>query len=332
MRYQSDGEDGFVISDPNNPTPTKPVPDATPAPPLVRQGGVVTRYQDGIITVLADGRDHRAENALASQGVTVRTNAGPTSLALAGSDAIVDFGDGRETNCAAAVLNGWLLPRAGGGYELPAGATMAPAAKPEPTPEEKKAEEKANEISLEGVEGTSAGADIVHGQIRKAAGEATYTGLVQAYINNNATAKDAMVREIASQTGQPEQHVREATDGVFSEYERSAKQVAAANGVPARAWDAMLAWASAEQPDAAMDAMRDLVENHGVTGLARLARSFARTGRVETAYSVQDVLSARLGNGIKAREVNGIAMLDIPGHGAMPFDAAVRAGIIKLSR
>ena len=202
MRYQSDGEDGFVISDPNNPTPTKPVPDATPAPPLRSPRRCCHPLPGRHLTVLADGRDHRAENALASRR-TVRTNAGPTSLALAGSDAIVDFGDGRENQLRRRRSHGWLLRGAGGGYELPAGPTMAPAAKPEPTPRRRRLRRRRTRSPLEGVEGTSAGADIVHGQIRKAAGEAPHRPRYRLTSTTTPPRRMRWSAQIASQTDSP---------------------------------------------------------------------------------------------------------------------------------
>src|SRR5207237_1086144 len=153
----------------------------------------------------------------------------------------------------------------------------------------------------------------------------TYAAVVQAYITG--ADPSAQVAEIARRTGQSEAEVREATDGIFGEFDASARAVAKANGV--RNFDAFITWASQEAPDSALDALHTFVSDHDASRLGRLAKSYARLGRVD--YSNAEILGARLGDGIKAREISGKVILTVPGHGEMSFERAVREGIVKLS-
>jgi hypothetical protein len=48
-------------------------------------------------------------------------------------------------------------------------------------------------------------------------------------------------------------------------------------------------------------------------------------------HSADDVLNAQFGGGITARMVDRQVILDIPGHGQMPFRSAIKAALIKVS-
>jgi len=303
------------------------------AEPIVKLGGQRTRYDaaTGEITVLSDGQDHRGayqtanrpENSSPLDSAKSQTGM-PLSRGELTPDSIISHPSlGGSMRLREALALGW-AKQTPNGYVM-AGDMVSLDAAPAAGEQEKPAADKSDEVSLENVPGTSAGADIVHKQLRTAAGEAVYAGLTTALIKGADTT--AQIEELARRTGQSPEHVKEAVDGIYSEYSASAKAVAKANGV--RSWDAFLAWASAEAPDAATDAMHELVSEHSAASLGRLAKQYARLGRVD--YSNSEILSAKLGDGIKSREVGGKVVLSIPGHGEMGFDRAVREGIIRLS-
>lgn len=304
----------------------------TPAEPIVRVGGVRTRFDasTGEVTVMNDGRDHRGEYNTANRP----ENASPLDSGMSQAGMPLSRGEltpdsiishpalGGSMRLREALSLGWVKQTANG-FVMSGDFAKLDAV---PAAEQELADDKGDdEVSLDSVPGTSAGADLVHSQIRKAAGEPTYAAIVQAYVTGQDPA--AQVAEIARRTGQSEAEVREATDGIMGEFDKSARAVASANGV--RNFDRFVEWASKEAPDAALDAFHSFVSDHDASRLGRLSKQYSRLGRLD--YSNAEVLSATFGDGITAREVNGVVMLRVPGRGEMSFERAAREGIIKFA-
>jgi hypothetical protein len=136
---------------------------------------------------------------------------------------------------------------------------------------------------------------------------------------------------VAQHTKQTPAEAAQTMQYVFREYDGIARTVAARAGVPARAYDAFVQWAGENQREQATNAFMSLVQNHEITGVAKLARQFVRTGEVETAYSDAEIMGAAFGPGIKAVQTDRGAMLDIKGRGIVSLKQAVREGYVRLS-
>src|SRR5438552_1107115 len=254
----------------------KAAQEAPAAEPIVRLGGQRTRYDaaTGEITVLSDGQDHRGAYNTANRPENSspldsgRSQAGmPQSRGELTPDSIISHPAlGGSMRLREALSLGWVKSTPNG-YAMAGDMAKLDAA---PAAEQEKPADanKGDEVSLEGVPGTTAGADLVHKSLRTAAGEVVYAGLTTALITGADTT--AQIEELSRRTGQSPEHVKEAVDGIYSEYATSAKAVAKANGV--RSWDAFIAWASQEAPDAATDAMHELVSEHSAASLGRLAK------------------------------------------------------------
>lgn len=333
----------MVVSEPGQPSAASK-PAAAPVEQVsAKQGGIVTRYESATGQITRSGMTRASVAAGPStEGFSVRSETGPIPLAMAkGSDVVMipQLGAGKagETSVDAAVMAGFLIPNASGrGFSVAPGMGE-PADSPAPVSQKDappKVEEKPvvdpDDITAEGIPGTTAGADFIHGKLRDAAGPTLYAGLVQRMIV--AGDPSDIVESIAQKTGRAPAEIREEVQGVFAEYETSAKAVAAKAGVPNHAWDAFLAWSAANQPDAALTAMDRFVTKHEFTGLARLAKQFSRTGQATTAYSDDAILAANFGPGVSAfRDENGRVMLRLEGHGAMTLQKAHAAGLVRLS-
>src|SRR6267142_6204933 len=77
--------------------------------------------EDGTTTVEQNRPTQYRAEPVKQQGVTVRSNNGPITLAQAtGSDIVSIPALGGETSVAVALSMGYLAPRAGGGFELTA--------------------------------------------------------------------------------------------------------------------------------------------------------------------------------------------------------------------
>jgi hypothetical protein len=308
---------------------------STPSNPN-RVGGERITYQTatGEITV------QRATSATfgvepSVDGVTSISAAGtPEPLSMAKPDSIIDLGPKWGDGSASVFETMGLLRRLrDGGYEL-AGEAAKSAALAAPAPDAPKADapkpEAADDaISLEGVEGTSPMNDIVHKQLREAAGPATYQALISsAVLGSDMTPH---IADLARTSGQPEAHVTEAVAGVFADYQRAAQQIFQANG--GRSGDglqAMLTWAQENgKQDQAIDAFQELIEGHNAAPLAKLSRAYSRLNRAD--WTNKELLSADYGAGVTATERDGVVYLDIKGRGEATFAYAVAHNWIRTS-
>jgi hypothetical protein len=87
-------------------------------------------------------------------------------------------------------------------------------------------------------------------------------------------------------------------------------------------------WAREHNPQALKRAMQDHVMERTTKGYQPLFSQYVET---LADHSPDDVLSARLGDGITAHKIDGKVILDIEGHGRMTYRSAIKAGIIKVS-
>jgi hypothetical protein len=331
--YQATGPDGEGHSyDPNQPQTREQSTAPTSEASATKIGGVVYKYSahdDKLEVETRDGRPAAATFSVPKQsGVSVMSAAGfPISLAEADKDSVIDLPGFGDTSIAAAVTQGFVRTRVGGGYELVPGMVEVPAPA-EQKPDAPKPEAQQDEaISMEGVEGTSTAVDLTHKMLKADAGEAGYAGLVSAYLSR--TDPSPILADIARSTGKDATELRAGADYVFSAYETAAKQVAAAQGVSN--WDAFVQWGVENAPDAFEDATREMVESHSVHSLGRLARQYSRRTPSGSDWTVSQILAADMGNGIKSFERDGVAWLDIPGRGHMTFSRALAHGLIRIS-
>jgi hypothetical protein len=216
-----------------------------------------------------------------------------------------------------------------GGYELAGEAALAAPAAAEKKAEAPRPEAEADAVNLDGVEAIPPSIDVVHSNLKRAAGPATYTALLTAAIHG--ADMSAPIADVARSSGQPIEHVRESVEGVLSEYRRAAGQVFQANG--GRSGDgfqAMLQWAQQNgKADQAIEAMMALVERNEVSLLAKMSRSYSRLNRSD--WTNSELLSADFGAGVTAREIDGVVYLNVKGRGEATFAKALAHGWIRTS-
>lgn len=340
IRIQADGEGNLHTSNPEQPQSRENTSAPTPEP-VVKFGGIRSRYDSstGKVTVLSDGNDPRIRGyntATDKPGADPLDNArsqqgSPVARMSLGLDDIVDYGG---TTRVRELVSMGVLVRDANGYrwadgKAPAGVT-APLVKQEA--EAVAAEAGENEpISAAGIPGTSAAADVFLGSTRQAVGDTVYTGTLTAVIQGHDLSP--FVQEISRRTQQPEDQIRDGIETARGEFERAGRAIAMRAGVGNLAYTDFVEWAQERHPDQALEAGLALAQHKDVTGFTKLARQYARTGRGDTAgITDADLLGARFGNGIKARQTSDGVVLDIPNQGTMSFKQAVASGLVKVSR
>ena len=238
---------------------------------------------------------------------------------------------GGEVRVKEALSLGWMRKTADG-YVL-AGEMAGKegmAAPSDDKPEATKKQDSEPAIDAVGVPGTSRESDNFIGAIRSTAGDTVLSGALVGIAKGKSI--EGQIAEISRTTQLEPAEVRARMESTLADYRRAGEAIAAKAGVPASQYESFVAWAQEARPDEAADALLGLVQNHDVTAFTRLARQYKRSGQTETAYSDAEILSARFGNGITARQGNSGVILDIPGHGSFSFAQAVRLGLLKVQR
>jgi hypothetical protein len=332
VQVGSDGSaDNAVVSDTEQPQ-IREEKQAPAAEPVVKIGGQSSRYDvaTGKLTYSAptsaqvgsaqpDASSDPLDFALSPSGQVIGRHA-LTEDSIIDSPAI-----GGSMRLKEALALGWAKKTADGYVFLGVDGNFEPSKTVPKVDEQVEKPADAEPVSLEGVEGTSTSVDLMHRQLKSEAGPVVYQGLVSAYLSNSDPT--SVVEDIARRSGQPASEVRAVADSVFAEYQTAAQQIAAANGVGN--FPAFLEWAVKAAPDAAENALRELVEEHSAQSLGRLSKQYARLGRND--WTMDQILNASMGDGIRTFERDGKAWITIPKHGEMTFERAVSHGLIRLS-
>lgn len=128
---------------------------------------------------------------------------------------------------------------------------------------------------------------------------------------------------LASQAGVEPHQMEARVNKVFAAYERQADAVVSKAGVPN---DAFWSWAEGQREGELRHAMAELTMQRSSKTLAKLAGEFVDY------IPVDMVLGADFGPGIKAQKMGDQAVLFIEGAGSMTLGAAIKAGLVTLSR
>jgi hypothetical protein len=111
---------------------------------------------------------------------------------------------------------------------------------------------------------------------------------------------------------------------------RQAQRALANVGVPSESWDAFREWVWSTKPNAIMDAIDHQFSYGRLDKLTELGRQFAATGKQ---FMPDEIMNAEFGNGIHAYKANnGRVLLDVPGHGTMPYEQAIGLGLIDVRK
>jgi hypothetical protein len=135
------------------------------------------------------------------------------------------------------------------------------------------------------------------------------------------------ISDYAKQLGVEPNEFRESIGTAQAELVEQARK---AVGFDEATFEQFSEWAWAEKSKEVRDAILRQVEYGDLRAVKKLAKEFHSTART---YDESAVLNADFGqSGIRAyRDERGKVILSIPGHGTMPYQAAIRAGIVKVS-
>jgi hypothetical protein len=277
----------------------------------------------------------------AGQGITVRSAAGPVSLATAGPKDVVTFPGFGDTSVEAAVTMGKLQPRANGqGYEVVGGQgsqNSQPAAQQQPAQEKPKPQQDAPAGypgDLRGVQGTSAVSDAVLATMQTQA-PAALNGVIESIARGE---DPSAIFQDAGRQLQDEGFAGKAS-AMHAEFLQSGRQVLVNAGVEEGSLQAFQNWAQSGHSEAASDAIRDLVTHRSVARLADLGRRFV-------AESNTRIVTALNANNVETMEDNGTIFVSRQAIGAPAPDGrgdfagssqwislreAIRAGYIEIN-
>lgn len=200
----------------------------------------------------------------------------------------------------------------------PDGQYRMAEAKPQQQQQQEQAEPR--ESLPQEIEGTISKAVDILGQT------ATHALFIHASQGNDVA---KLMPELAARTGMEPEQAQATYDKTVAAFVSQAQSVASKVGVSADAWDGFVEWAHANKPAETHKAQEDHFLYGRTGGISALAKEYAATG---AQWDADAVLNAELGGGITtSRDGNGKVILNIPGHGTMPYQQAVSAGIIRIS-
>jgi hypothetical protein len=264
--------------------------------------------------------------------VTVRSNAGPITLAQAGPDSIADFPGFGETSCAAAVTMGLLVPRNGGGYEAVQSASAAPATQQQQQPQQKKADESPAGDPT-GIEPTSAQTDQTLSAIESKS-PAALEGLVTS-LSQTGEVSPAIIADMARTHGVEPAQMQAQVDAIVADHTRAARQ-AIARVDSSIDPDSFTAWLL-KSPELADRVTRDVM-GKSVREVQNAAREYVnkRDGAIESALVGKGIETTRIeGKLYMSRKALGLApkprMGDFPASDWIAVDEAVRAGHLTIN-
>lgn len=93
--------------------------------------------------------------------------------------------------------------------------------------------------------------------------------------------------------------------------------------------DAFVQWAEKHHRGEFEDAASQHVLDRNPKAYGRLVAKYLASG---DGHTMADLLAATSSTGVKVRKVDGQAVVDLPGHGSMPYQTAIREGLIRVSR
>ncbi len=275
-------------------------------------------------------REYRAA-PVESQGVTVRSNAGPITLAQAtGADIINIPALQGETNIATALSLGYVVPRAGGGYELTALAQsqqpQQQAGQQKPTEKPKADEEAAGDPT--GVEPTSLKTDQTLSAIESRTPQAL-EGLITS-LSQTGEIPTALVEDMARQHDVDPAQMQADVNALVADHTRAARQAIARVDASINP-DSFQAWLL-KSPELADRVTRGIMAK-SVAEVQAAAREYAknRDGAIESALIGSGVDTTRIeGKLYVSRKALGLApkprMGDFPASDWISADEAQRAG------
>jgi hypothetical protein len=203
-------------------------------------------------------------------------------------------------------------PDAGKGAE----ATQVPAPDPD--------EAAVSGADLVGVKGTSAQADATLTQIRDGA-----PAQMEAVLHAVGSDIEPDWNEIAKQT--QDESILQRGPAMLAEYHAAGRQILSNLGVQDH--DALTAWAVAEAPEKARDAVREMV-NGNAAPLAALGRRYARSAPAAMAaaqYTDSEVANAQAGAGVRILNTDFGPMIKVKGQ-RYKLAEAQRLGLVRVTR
>jgi hypothetical protein len=281
VRVVANPDGSTTMSDPSAPniaekSPESPVGQVRVNQPRVR---VSVDTETGATRIEESRATEYRARPVSQQGVTVRTATGPTTLAQAGPDSVVNIPGLGETNAAALVTMGFLTPRPGGvGFDLV--KQEAPSDTPADQKPADREEDAPNPADLAGVPPTSSASDAVVARLQEntpQALEGILTSIAQ------GIAPDKIIEDVGRQLG--DENFADSFAGVHREYIASGQKALSNVGVANH--EDFERWARENYPEQSADAVRDLVLNRSVTRLTSLGRQYVSQANTKLATLIR---------------------------------------------
>jgi hypothetical protein len=291
---------------------TTPAVDREPSV-SIRTGGAVV-YQSGETTSLNSYSSLNLADTDTSGGLHAGTPTGsPRQGALRPTDIIQIAGT--ETTVANAEALGLIERDIHGRHVLvPDGASRALAN--EPTQEEP--QDDAQALSNPAVE-----ADLA--SLCSSIPGTSQVAVLQQLVTNGEILPGTLNRA-ASESGIEPTVLSERINTVVESFTHPAESMLRSMGAddPSAFWE----WAQENHKAELQKAMSDHAMLRTTSGYTPLYQAYVET---LADHSADDVLNAQFGGGITARMEGKQVILNIPGHGSMPFRSAIKAELIKVS-
>lgn len=135
------------------------------------------------------------------------------------------------------------------------------------------------------------------------------------------------IRAMAGASGVSPQQLQADLAKVQDAFAGQAAKAFQAAGVPDP--DAFVAWAEQHHRGEFRDAMSQHVMDRNPKAYAKLVGKYLASG---DGSIPDDIMEATSSSGVRVRKVDGQVVLDLPGIGTMSYAAAVRQGVVRLSR
>jgi hypothetical protein len=237
-------------------------------------------------------------------------------------------GDGRIRE----LIQAGLVSRVAGGYAIVGESAGTP---PQPEEHGKEREPPKSEADPQAVHdaeiaksipGTSAEVDA--GMLRLE--ESTSPSFIDGAVLSAARGGDLsqQIAEAASLSGQEPSAGKALVDQRIAEGARAAVAACERVGIPADQFDAF----SDQLSDKARDEVVSELAGNRVGALLSEARAFVKAGKVSHGWSEQDLLSATYSDGVSARQINGVVVLDGVKGETITAAEAFRLGILPRKR
>lgn len=149
--------------------------------------------------------------------------------------------------------------------------------------------------------------------------------VMQELITDGAISETTLNRAASEASKEPGE-MSQRVQAVVAAFTAQANASVAAHGIENAndLWD----WARQNRPNDLKHAMNQ----HGLTRDPKVYSGLAQEYVASLAdHSPDDVLNAQFGGGMSAKKVNGQVVINIPGRGQIPYRAALKAGLIKVS-